>query len=69
MSNRLDPDQAQRFNYQQATRVGSALDKLLGQLGIYPTWLSSTAYLQKQLHIFIFLHHIFFCDYTCFLIE
>ena len=32
----------------------SALDKLLGQLGIYATWLSSFAYLQKQLHIFIF---------------
>ena len=30
----------------------SALDKLLGQLGIYATWLSSIAYLQKQLHIF-----------------
>ena len=27
----------------------SALDKLLGQLGIYATWLSSIAYLQKQL--------------------
>ena len=25
----------------------SALDKLLGQLGIYATWLSSIAYLQK----------------------
>ena len=32
----------------------SALDKLLGQLGIYATWLSSIAYLQKQLRIFIF---------------
>ena len=30
----------------------SALDKLLGQLGIYATWLSSIAYLQKQLRIF-----------------
>ena len=29
----------------------SALDKLLGQLGIYATWLSSVAYLQKQLRI------------------
>ena len=37
----------------------SALDKLLGQLGIYATWLSSIAYLQKQLRIFIFLGHIF----------
>ena len=44
----------------------SALDKLLGQLGIYATWLSSIAYLQKQLRILIFfLRHIFFfCDYT-----
>ena len=30
----------------------SALDKLLGQLGIYATWLSSIASLQKQLRIF-----------------
>ena len=30
----------------------SALDKLLGQLGIYATCLSSIAYLQKQLRIF-----------------
>ena len=29
-----------------------ALDKLLGQLGIYATWLYSIAYLQKQLRIF-----------------
>ena len=34
----------------------SALDKLLGQLGIYATWLSSIEYLQKQLRIF----YIFF---------
>ena len=48
----------------------SALDKLLGQLGIYSTWLSSIAYLQKQLHIFIyFLRHVFGSDYTSFLIE
>ena len=32
----------------------SALDKLLGQLGIYATLLSSIVYLQKQLRIFIF---------------
>ena len=39
----------------------SALDKLLGRLGIYATWLSSIAYLQKQLRIFIFfLRHVFF---------
>ena len=31
--------------------LSSALDKLLGQLGIYVTWLSSIAYLQKQLRI------------------
>ena len=44
---------------------GSALDKLLGQLGIYATWLSSIAYLQKQLNIFIFFYATFFiCDYT-----
>ena len=30
----------------------SALDKLLGQLGIHATWLSLIAYLQKQLRIF-----------------
>ena len=35
-------------------------DKLLGQLGIYATWLSSIAYLQKQLHIFIFFTPRFF---------
>ena len=36
------------------TAYDRALDKLLGQLGIYATWLSSIAYLQKQLRIFIF---------------
>ena len=38
-----------------------ALDKLLGQLGIYAAWLSSIAYLQKQLSIFIyfFTSHFF----------
>ena len=41
-------------------KLPSALDKLLGQLGTYATWLSSIAYLQKQLRIFIyFLHHVF----------
>ena len=39
--------------------VDSALDKLLGQLGIYATWLSSIAYLQKQWHIFIFVYATF----------
>ena len=34
--------------------VLSALDKLLGQLGIYATCLSSIAYLKKQLRIFFF---------------
>ena len=49
--------------------MGSALDKLLGQLGIYTTWLSSFAFLQKQLRIFIFFYAtFFFCDYTFFLI-
>ena len=44
--------------------ANSALDKLLGQLGIYATWLSSIVYLQKQLRIFIFLMpRFFFCDY------
>ena len=39
----------------------SALDKLLGQLGIYATWLSSIAYLQKQLRIFMcFFYAMFF---------
>ena len=43
----------------------SNLDKLLGQLGIYATWLSSMAYLQKQLRIFIFFTpRFFFCDFT-----
>ena len=47
----------------------SALDKLLGQLGIYATWLSSIAHLQKQLRIFIFfLRHVFFSVITPFLI-
>ena len=48
----------------------SALDKLLGQLGSCTTWLSSIAYLQKQLGIFVyFLSHVFDSDYICFLIE
>ena len=48
----------------------SALDKLLGQLGIYATWLSSIAYLQKQLCIFyIFLRNVFGSGYIRFLIE
>ena len=43
----------------------SAQDKLIGQLGIYATWLSSIAYLQKQMRIFIFFYAtFFFCDYT-----
>ena len=46
----------------------SALDKLFGQLGIYATWLSSIAYLQKQLRIFIFFYATFFSVITHFLI-
>ena len=42
----------------------SALNLLLGQLGIYATWLSSIAYLQKQLHIFIFFYGTFFSVIT-----
>ena len=38
----------------------SALDKLLGQLGTYAIWLSSIAYLQKQLRIFKFFTPRFF---------
>ena len=59
-------DQSGRMRRLVCTNVGhkpqsSALDKLLGQLVIYATWLSSIAYLQKQLRIFIFfLRHIFF---------
>ena len=47
----------------------SALDKLLGKLGIYATWLSSIAYLQKQLRILIFLRHIFFLWLHIFLLH
>ena len=46
----------------------SALDKLLGQLGTYATWLSSIAYLQKQLRIFIFFTPCFLSVITPFLI-
>ena len=46
----------------------SAIYKLLGQLGIYATWLSSIAYLQKQLSIFIFFMPCFFSVITRFLI-
>ena len=42
-------------------RQCSALDKPFGELGIYATWLSSIAYMQKQLCIFIFFKpHFFF---------
>ena len=48
--------------------VHSALDKLLGHLGIYATWLSSIAYLQKTIAYFhIFTPH-FFSVITHFLI-
>ena len=43
-----------RFDLAAILGKHSALDKLLSQLGIYATWLSSIAYLQKQLRIFIF---------------
>ena len=46
--------------------VLSALDKILGQLGTYATWLSSIAYLQKQLRIFIFFMPHFFSVITPF---
>ena len=50
--------------------IYSALDKLFGQLGIYATWLSLIAYLQKQLRIYyICFCNIFDSDYTFFLIE
>ena len=43
----------------------STLDKLLGQLGIYTTWLSSIAYLQKKIAYFLyFLRHIFLAVIT-----
>ena len=42
----------------------SALDKLLDQLGIYATWLSSIGYLQKQLRIFYFFYATFFSVIT-----
>ena len=46
----------------------SALDKLLGQLGIYAAWLYSIAYLQKQMCIFIYFYTTFFSVITRFLI-
>ena len=50
-------------------KINSALDKLLGQLGIYATWLSSIEYLQKHLRIFIFFYATFsFSVITPFLI-
>ena len=50
--------------------IPSALDKPLCRSGIYATWLSSIAYLQKQLRIFfICLCNQFDSDYKCFLIE
>ena len=52
----------------QFTEIISALDKLLGRMGIYATWLSSIEYLQKQLCIFIFFYATFFSVITRFLI-
>ena len=48
------------FWVEQCLHAFSAPDKLLGQLGIYATWLSSIVYLQKQLRIFIFFYATFF---------
>ena len=42
----------------------SALDRLLGQLGMYATWLSSIAYLQKQLRIFYIFYATFLAVIT-----
>ena len=53
-------------NYMKSCSFLSALDKLLGQLGIYTTWLSSIAYLQKQLRIFIYFYATFFSVITRF---
>ena len=43
-----------QYNQVIFTGLSSALDKLFGQLGIYATWLSSIAHLQKQLRIFLY---------------
>ena len=53
-----------------AVTLDSALDKLLGQMGIYAaaTWSSSIAYLQKQLRILYFFMPCFFSVITRFLI-
>ena len=45
-------------------KISSALDKLLGQLGIYATWLSSIAYLQKQLRILYIFYATFLAVIT-----
>ena len=50
--------------------IPSTLDKLLGQLGIYATWSSSIAYLQKTIAYFLyFLRHVFGSDYIRFLLN
>ena len=53
-------DQNPNFIHQNDGSIYSTLDKLLGQLGTYATWLSSIAYLQKQLRIFIIFYATFF---------
>ena len=53
-----------RADQDQSDQGLSALDKLLGQLGIYATWLSSIAYLQKQLRIFIYFYATFLAVIT-----
>ena len=45
--------------YEIVVLLPNALDKLLGQLGIYATRLSSIAYLQKQCVFSYFLRHVF----------
>ena len=42
----------------------SALDKLLGQLGIYATWLSSMHTCKNNCVFSFFYATFFFCDYT-----
>ena len=66
--NNVDRDVKNQIKQTKSEWCTSALDKLLGQLGIYATWLSSIAYLQKQLRIFIFFYATFFSVITPFLI-
>ena len=66
----MDEKQIENSNIQYNIKLITLLqrlDKFLGQLGIYATWLSSFAYLQTQLRIFIF-YVTFFSVITSFLI-